>query len=92
MPSTPIGARKIGDGRVSPNRSTDRSRSVAPTNIRGYRPQRSNAVTLARWVCSSPAPPATYDHTHDGIACSARAASSSKVIGNRGSTPVSPLR
>ena len=48
-----------GEGSVSPNSSTDRSRRVAPTSIRGISPQRENAVTFARWVLSSPAPPAT---------------------------------
>ena len=58
-PMTPIGAMSSGDGSVIPNSSTDRSRSAAPTNIRGIRPHRPNALTLARWVCSAPAPPAT---------------------------------
>ncbi|PQM45445.1 hypothetical protein C1Y40_04408 [Mycobacterium talmoniae] len=76
MPITPIGARNTGDGSRIPNNSTDRSRSAAPMNIRGISPQRSNAVTLARWVRSSPAPPATYDHTDGGIAACALASRS----------------
>ena len=58
-PITPMGAMNSGEGRVIPNSSTDRSRCTAPTNIRGITPQRRNALTLARWVCSPPAPPAT---------------------------------
>ena len=58
-PMTPTGAMRIGEGSVIPKRSTDRSRSLAPTNIRGIRPQPSKAVTLTRCVRSSPAPPAT---------------------------------
>ena len=42
-----------------PNNRTDRSRRAAPTNIRGIRPHWRNALALARWVCSLPAPPAT---------------------------------
>lgn len=59
MPMTPIGAMNTGDGKVRPNICTERSRSAAPTNMRGIRPQRSNASRLARCVRSSPAPPAT---------------------------------
>ena len=58
-PITPMGAISSGDGSFIPNSSTDRSRRVAPTNIRGIRPHWANALTLARWVCSLPAPPAT---------------------------------
>ena len=58
-PITPMGAINRGDGSLIPNSSTDRSRWVAPTNIRGIRPHCRNALTLARWVCSLPAPPAT---------------------------------
>ena len=58
-PITPMGAINTGDGSLIPNSSTDRSRWVAPTNIRGIRPHCRNALTLARWVCSLPAPPAT---------------------------------
>ncbi|PQM44841.1 hypothetical protein C1Y40_05003 [Mycobacterium talmoniae] len=76
IPMTPIGARNTGEGSRIPNNSTDRSRSAAPTNIRGISPHRSNAVTLARWVRSSPAPPATYDHTDGGIAAWALASRS----------------
>ena len=47
-PSTPMGAMNSGEGSVIPNSSTDRSRLVAPTNIRGIRPHRRNALTLAR--------------------------------------------
>ena len=32
--------------------SRSRSRVLAPTSMRGIRPQRWKAVTLARWVCS----------------------------------------
>ena len=58
-PTTPTGAIISGEGRRTPHRSTPVSRSAAPTNMRGYRPQRWKAVALAFWVCSSPAPPAT---------------------------------
>ena len=58
-PITPIGAISSGDGSLIPKSSTDRSRRDAPTNIRGIRPHWANAATLARWVCSLPAPPAT---------------------------------
>ena len=81
---TPIGAMNTGEGNVSPNRSTERSRSLAPTNIRGIRPHRSNAVTLTRCVRSSPAPPATYDHTDGDIAAWALASSSANAIGSDG--------
>ncbi len=37
-PMTPIGARNTGVGSRRPNRSTDRSRWLAPTSIRGIRP------------------------------------------------------
>ena len=47
-PITPIGAMNTGDGSFSPNSSTDRSRSLAPTNIRGISPQPSKAVRLTR--------------------------------------------
>ncbi len=58
-PITPTGAMNSGDGSVRPNSSTDRSRLVAPTNILGISPHRAKAATFARWVASSPAPPAT---------------------------------
>ena len=58
-PITPIGAISSGDGSVRPNNRTDRSRRAAPTNIRGITPHCRNALALARWVCSLPAPPAT---------------------------------
>ena len=81
-----------GEGSLIPNRSTDKSREVAPTIIRGTSPHCRNAETLARWVDSSPAPPATYDSTDgDNVAC-ARASSTSKAIGMVGSTPDSPPR
>jgi hypothetical protein len=54
-----MGAISNGEGSVIPNSSTDRSRRTAPTNMRGISPHRPNALTLARWVCSLPAPPAT---------------------------------
>ena len=54
-----MGAMNSGEGSVIPNSSTDMSRFAAPTNIRGIRPHRRKALTLARWVCSLPAPPAT---------------------------------
>lgn len=91
-PMTPIGAMNSGDGKVIPNSSTDRSRRAAPTNILGYSPQRSKADALARWVRSSPAPPATYDHREGPSAASARDASSSYVNGKRGTTPPSPSK
>lgn len=81
-----------GDGKVRPNIWTDRSRSAAPTNMRGIRPQRSNASRLARCVRSSPAPPATYDHTDGDIARSARASNSAKAIGSAGAIPPRPLK
>jgi hypothetical protein len=37
-PITPIGAISSGEGSVNPNSSTDRSRLVAPANMRGIRP------------------------------------------------------
>ena len=89
-PMTPIGAMNSGDGKVSPNNSTDRSRCAAPTNMRGIRPHRSKASQLARCVRSSPAPPATYDHTDGGSAFSALASSSAKTIGSDGTTPARP--
>jgi hypothetical protein len=89
---TPIGAMNTGDGSVSPNSSADRSRSPAPTNIRGTSPHRSNAVTLTRWVRSSPAPPATYDHTDGDIAACALASNSANAIGSDGTTPARPRR
>ena len=58
-PITPMGAMNSGEGSVIPNSSTDMSRFAAPTNIRGTTPHRRKALTLARWVCSLPAPPAT---------------------------------
>ena len=73
---TPTGANINGVGNVRPNSSTDRSRSAAPTSIRGISAHRSNASTLARCVRSLPAPPATYDHTCVLIASSARRSSS----------------
>ena len=73
-----------------PNRFTDRSRSFAPTNIRGISPQSSNAVTLTRWVRSSPEPPATYDHNDGDIAACALASSSAKDMGSDGRTPDRP--
>jgi hypothetical protein len=51
-----MGAMNSGEGSRIPNSATDRSRRAAPTNIRGISPQRRNALTLARWVCSLPAP------------------------------------
>ena len=92
MPMTPIGAMKRGDGRVIPNRSTDRSRSAAPTNMRGMRPHRSKTSQLARWVRSSPAPPATYDQTEGGSAVAALASNCAKAIGRDGTTPARPCR
>jgi hypothetical protein len=91
-PITPTGAMNSGEGRRRPNRSTDRSRSFAPTSIRGTRPHRPNAATLVRWVPSSPAPPATYERMAAGSAARAGASSSAYVIGSRGTTPRSPSR
>ena len=78
--------------KVVPNSSTDRSRSVVARSIRGTTPQWSKAVRLLRWVCSSPAPPATYDHVPGGSASSARRSSSANDIGSEGTTPESPAR
>ena len=47
---TPTGAMNKGVGGRMPNSDTDRSRSVAPTSIRGTIPYREKASTLARWV------------------------------------------
>jgi hypothetical protein len=58
-PDHPDRGREIGVPKVVPNSSTDRSRSVFARSIRGMTPQLSKAVRLLRWVCSSPAPPAT---------------------------------
>ncbi len=75
-----------------PNSSTERSRSVLARSMRGTSPQWSKAVRLLRWVCSSPAPPATYDHVPGGMACSARRSRSANDIGSEGTTPDSPAR
>jgi hypothetical protein len=56
----------IGDGKVIPNNSTDMSRWSGAIPMRGYNPQRLKASQLARCVCSSPAPPATYPNTFGG--------------------------
>ena len=56
------------------------------------RPRRANAVTFPSWVASSPAPPATYDHTSGDIAASALRSHSANVIGKDGCVPVSPSR
>jgi hypothetical protein len=66
------------------------SRRAAPAIIRGTSPHRRNAETLARWVDSSPAPPATYDSSDGDSAACARASSSWNSIGRAGSTPDSP--
>ncbi len=58
-PMTPMGAMNIGDSNLMPNNSTDISRCSGAIPMRGYNPQRLKASQLARWVCSSPAPPAT---------------------------------
>ena len=58
-PMTPIGHMNTGVGNVMSNSDTDRSRSVAPPSIRGTIAAWENASTLARWVPSSPQPPAT---------------------------------
>jgi hypothetical protein len=92
IPITPIGARKIGVGRRVPNSSTERSRSRSARNIRGTSPQWSNAVRLLRWVCSSPAPPETYDRVSGGNASSARRSNSANDIGSQGTTPESPAK
>ena len=92
MPITPIGAMNTGEGKLSPNNSTDRSRSLAPTNMRGISPHCSKAATLTRWVRSSPAPPATYDQTDGGSAALALASNSANAIGYDGSTPDRPCR
>ena len=89
---TPTGAIIAGDGRLSPRNSTDKSRSAAPTNMRGISPQLSKAVTLTRWVRSSPAPPATYDHIDGGIAACALASSSANDMGSDGRTPDRPWK
>lgn len=91
-PITPTGAMNSGDGNVVPNSSTDRSRRAAPTIMRGTSPQSRKAVTLASWVYSSPAPPATYDHSEGGSAARAFVSSSAKVIGSVGRTPKSPSK
>jgi len=92
MPITPIGDRNTGLGNAIPNRSTDMLRSVRARSIRGTRPQWSNAVRLLRCVCSSPAPPATYDQVPGGMASSARRSSSANDIGSDGTTPDRPAR
>ncbi len=56
---TPTGASISGVSKRVPNSSTDRSRCAAPRSTRGMSPHFSNAETLARWVCSDPAPPVT---------------------------------
>ncbi len=89
-PITPTGAISSGDGSVIPNSSTETSRSLAPTNIRGINPQLSKAVTFTRWVCSLPEPPATYDHIPGDMAACALASSSAKDIGSDGKMPDRP--
>jgi hypothetical protein len=91
-PITPTGASSSGVGSRRPNSCTDRSRSATPTSIRGINPHQSNAVTLASWVCSSPAPPATYDQSSGESVSSARRARSAYDIGSAGRTPSSPAR
>ncbi len=48
--------------------------------MRGNKPQRLKASTFTRWVCSSPASPATYPNTFGGIAAAALASNSAKLI------------
>jgi hypothetical protein len=89
---TPTGAISSGVGSRRSNSCTDRSRSAAPTSIRGISPHQSNASTLTHWVRSSPAPPATYDHSSGESVCSARRSRSAQDIGSSGRTPWSPPR
>ena len=88
-PMTPMGAMKIGDGKRIPNNSTDMSRCSGAIPMRGYRPHRLKASQLARWVCSSPAPPATYPSTFGVIAADAFASNSSNLMGYWGWWPCS---
>ncbi len=90
MPTTPTGAMNTGEGSACPKSSTPSERSVAPTSIRGTRPQWPKASTFARCVRSSPAPPAMYDQVPGALAASAAASSASAAIGYAGSLPCSP--
>ncbi len=91
-PMTPTGAMNSGEGSVMPKRSTDRSRCAAPTIMRGTSPHLRKAAALASWVCSSPAPPATYDHSEGDSADRAFDSSSAKVIGSAGTVPKRPSK
>ena len=57
--SAPTGPSNRGAGSRRPNSSTEVSRTLTSRSTRGTTAYRSNAVRLARWVDSSPAPPAT---------------------------------
>jgi hypothetical protein len=78
-PSTPIGAMKIGEGRLTPHSSIE-----VPV-FRGNEHPRIQPIAVERlpvgWVCSSPAPPATYPHTFGVIAAEALAFRSANAIG-----------
>ena len=88
---TPTGAIITGDGNVIPNSSTERSRSLAPTNIRGISPQRSKAeyVDPLRVLVSCAA---SDVGPHPPAASRPRAlpSNSAKAIGSEGSMPDSP--
>ena len=57
--SAPTGPSSSGAGSRRPNSSTEVSRRLTSRSTRGTTAHRSNAARLARWVASSPAPPAT---------------------------------
>ena len=57
--SAPTGPSSSGAGSRRPNSSTEVSRLLTSRSTRGTTAHRSNAARLARWVASSPAPPAT---------------------------------
>ena len=83
-PITPTGASISGVGSA---RAEQLDREVAlgrADQHPRHSPQRWNASTLARCVCSSPAPPATYDHSSSVITSSARRSSSANDIGSWG--------
>ena len=57
--SAPTGPSSRGPGSRRPNSSIDVSRALTSRSTRGMTAHLSKAARLARWVASSPAPPAT---------------------------------
>ena len=80
------GARSEGSG----CRVRARSSRIAPRRPPSHLAPCLNALTLARWVCSLPTPPATYDSTEGDRACSALASSSWPMPREPGQNPAQP--